>query len=90
MPYFVYMMSNRKGGVLYVGVTNDLAKRANQHLVDRSKSFVSRYKLHTMVWAKPFDQVEDAILFEKRLKRWRRAWKVQLIEEANPEWQSIV
>ena len=90
MPYFVYMMSNRKGGVLYVGVTNDLAKRANQHLVDRSNSFVSRYKLYTMVWAKPFDQVEDAILFEKRLKRWRRAWKVQLIEEANPEWQSIV
>lgn len=90
MTYYVYMMTNRRDGTLYAGVTNDLSKRVNQHRLDRSNSFVSRYKLFIMVWAREFSDVEEAIAFEKRLKRWRRSWKVQLIEEANPNWESVV
>lgn len=90
MPFSVYIMTNRPQGTLYVGVTKDLEKRANQHKQDRSNSFVARYKLHTMVWAQEFIDVEEAIAFEKRLKRWRRNWKIRLIEEANPSWEAIV
>ena len=90
MSYHVYIMTNRRDGVLYVGVTRDLERRVQQHREDRSRSFVSRYGLHHLVWAQGFDDVNDAIAFEKRLKKWRRAWKIRLIEDANPDWLSLV
>lgn len=90
MPYHVYIMTNRPHGVLYTGVARDLERRVEQHKADRSNSFVSRYGLHHLVWAQVFDDVNEAIAHEKRLKKWRRDWKIRLIEENNPDWLPLI
>lgn len=90
MPYQVYIMTNRPHGVLYTGVARDLERRVEQHKADRSNSFVSRYGLHHLVWAQVFDDVNEAIAHEKRLKKRRRDWKIKLIEENNPDWLPLI
>lgn len=90
MPYHVYIMTNRRDGVLYTGITRDLEQRVHQHQADRSTSFVSRYGLHHLVWAQAFEDVNEAIAHEKRLKKWRRAWKIKLIEASNPDWLPLI
>jgi putative endonuclease len=87
--FAVYIMSNVKRGVLYVGVTSNLPNRALEHREGRIEGFTARYKLKRLVWFKSFDDARDAIDFEKRLKRWRREWKFRLIEELNPEWEDL-
>ena len=87
--FAVYIMSNTKRGVIYVGVTSNLPNRALQHREGQIEGFTQKYKLKKLVWYRMFDEGLEAISFEKRLKRWRREWKFRLIEEINPEWDDL-
>jgi putative endonuclease len=88
--YLVYMMANRKNGAIYTGVTGDPAGRVWQHKTHAFKgSFTERYDCDKLVWYEVTDSPEPAILREKQIKEWKRAWKVRLIEEANPEWRDL-
>jgi len=83
MP-FVYMMTNRRNGTLYIGVTNDLIRRVYEHKTVAVPSFTSRHQLHHLVWYEHGFEIRSAIQREKQLKNWKRAWKIQLIEQTNP------
>jgi putative endonuclease len=83
------MLASRRYGTLYVGVTNSLSRRIWQHREDQYSGFTKRYDVKRLVWLQGFGEVTQAIGFEKRLKRWRREWKVQLIETENPLWQDL-
>jgi len=87
--YFVYIMTNKKHGTLYTGVTNDLVKRTYQHKEGQVEGFTRRHSLKRLVWYECFDDIEQAIAQEKRIKRWRREWKLQLIEKQNPDWGDL-
>jgi putative endonuclease len=76
-------------GTLYVGVTRELQRRAEQHRAKVFPGFTTRYGVHRLVYVHGFGDVRDAITYEKRLKRWRRDWKIRLIEEANPHWEDL-
>ena len=89
MQYWVYILASRPHGTLYVGVTNSLARRIFEHRLGLADGFTKRYGVTRLVYAEPHDDIETAILQEKRLKRWRRAWKIALIEEANAEWRDL-
>jgi len=87
-PYaYVYMLASQKNGTLYIGVTRDLGARVSEHKSKRNpNSFTSRYNVTRLVWYDEFDLINDAIAYEKRLKKYKRAWKINLIEAANPDW----
>ena len=87
--YFVYIMTNRPRGVLYTGVTHDLVNRAFQHRNALIPGFTTRYNVKTLVWFEAFGDIHEAIAREKRIKRWRRAWKIELIEQNNPGWLDL-
>ncbi len=87
--YFVYMMTNRVRGVLYTGVTNDMARRVVQHRTGKGTAFTARYNLHRLVWFELHQDISEAILREKRIKRWRREWKFVVVEELNPAWADL-
>jgi putative endonuclease len=87
--YFVYILASKKRGTLYIGVTNDLIRRVYEHKNNLVKGFTSKYNIHMLVYYEQFDNVESAILREKRLKYWHRNWKIRLIEEANPGWKDL-
>jgi len=87
--YWVYIMTNRALGVLYTGVTNDLSARAEQHRIGGGRSFTERYHLKRLVWYEQHADIEEAIAREKRIKRWRRSWKIKIIEEMNPDWRDL-
>jgi putative endonuclease len=89
MPAFVYMMSNRRNGILYIGVTTNLPKRSFQHREGVIEGFTRRYGLKMLVYYEAFDDVRDAIQREKTMKHWPRAWKVRLIHGLNPEWKDL-
>lgn len=86
---WVYIMTNGPRGVLYVGVTADLAARVHQHKEGAGSAFCRKYGLNLLVWNVRHDRIEDAIDHEKRLKKWRREWKIKLIEEMNPDWRDL-
>ena len=87
--YHVYILASRKHGALYIGVTNDLVRRAYQHKTHAAREFTSRYGIHLLVWFECYDDVLNAIAREKELKKWRREWKINLIESSNPEWVDL-
>ncbi|RXT52772.1 GIY-YIG nuclease [Bosea sp. Tri-44] len=89
MAYLVYLMASKRSGTLYLGITNDLARRAHEHKSKRNIGFTSRYGVDRLVWYEQFEDVRDAIDREKVLKKWRRAWKIKLIEDMNPEWKDF-
>ncbi len=89
MSYFVYIMANRQIGTLYVGMTNDLIKRVYQHKSDSIDGFTKKYQLHTLVYYEQTDDALSAIGREKQLKKWLRAWKIELIEGMNPSWRDL-
>ena len=90
MPsYWVYILASKPRGTLYVGVSNDLARRVHQHRTGVGAKFTRKYDVARLVHAEEFGEIEKAIGREKRLKRWRRAWKIQLIEKHNPEWEDM-
>ena len=87
--YYVYILASKRNGTLYIGVTNDLIKRVWEHKNDLAKSFTSKYKVHNLVYYTETSDIEQAILREKQMKRWKRAWKVELIEKENPNWLDL-
>jgi len=89
MNYFVYLLASQRNGTLYVGVTNDLVRRVYEHKNDVLDGFSKRYGVHQLVWFEATPSVEAAILKEKQIKNWPRAWKVALIERSNPQWLDL-
>jgi putative endonuclease len=89
MAAYVYFMTNRRNGILYVGVTTDLPKRTYQHREGLIPGFTKRYELKILVYYEVFDDVRDAIQREKAIKHWSRAWKVRLIHQSNPNWDDL-
>ncbi|WP_020179596.1 GIY-YIG nuclease family protein [Methylopila sp. M107] len=87
--FFVYMLATRKDGPLYVGVTSNLPVRIAQHKAKVVRGFTERFNVDQLVWFGAHDNAEAAITREKQIKRWRRAWKVELIEKENPEWRDL-
>jgi len=87
--YYVYLMASRKHGTLYVDMTNDLIRRACEHRTNAARSFTSRYYVHLLVWFECYDDALTAITREKEIKKWRREWKIRLIERSNPEWVDL-
>jgi putative endonuclease len=89
MTYYVYVLSSRKNGTLYIGITNDIARRVWEHRQGTGSRFVKRYGITRLVYLEPHDDIERAIQREKTMKEWSRAWKVRLIEKDNPEWEDL-
>ncbi len=89
MSYYVYILASGQHGTLYVGVTNSLARRIAQHKAKQIAGFTKRHDVDRLVWWRAYGEVTEAIGFEKRLKRWRREWKVNLIESENPKWGDL-
>lgn len=87
--YYVYILASKKHGVLYIGVTSELIGRTWQHKEGVAEGFSKRYWVKRLVYFEVYDEVEQAILREKRLKKWNREWKILLIEEKNPEWRDL-
>ena len=85
----VYILASKRNGTLYVGVTSDLVKRIWEHENDLVEGFTKRYGIHRLVWYELHESMESAIVREKRLKEWKRAWKLELIEGMNPNWQDL-
>ena len=87
--YSVYILASRKNGTLYIGITNNLPLRLDQHRSGRGSEFVKKYRVHLLVHVEEFASPRDAIAREKQLKNWQRAWKIQLIERENPDWSDL-
>ena len=85
----VYILASKRNGTLYIGVTSDLVKRIWEHKNNRVEGFTKRYNVHRLVWYELHDSMESAITREKRLKNWKRKWKLELIESSNPNWQDM-
>lgn len=88
MGGYVYMLASKKGGTIYIGVAGDLSRRVHEHR-KRHTGFTARYGAIRLVWYEDHDDIRDAIQREKSLKRWRRQWKIDLIESINPEWNDL-
>lgn len=84
-----YILANRKNGTIYTGSTSDLGARMDQHKAGRGSWFTSKYGCTRLVWFEHFEEMAPAIAREKRLKSWPRRWKIQLIEETNPDWDDL-
>ena len=87
--YWTYILASRPRGTLYIGVTNGLIQRVEQHRAGTGSAFTRRYNVHTLVWFEEFARPRDAIQREKGLKRYNRAWKINLTERTNPHWEDL-
>jgi putative endonuclease len=87
--YWVYIVASKIGGTLYIGVTHDLIRRIHEHKNKAAEGFTKKYGAERLVYFEAFDDIENAIRREKRLKKWNRAWKIRLIEETNPNWTDL-
>ncbi len=87
--YYVYFVSNKNRTTFYVGVTNSIARRANEHAAGRGSGFTAKYNCHDLVYYESFQRIEEAIAREKQLKNWKREWKLQLIKSVNPELKTL-
>jgi putative endonuclease len=89
MSYYVYFLASKRHGTLYVGVTNNIVRRGHEHKLKATDGFTKRYGVDKLVWFESYDDINTAITREKELKKWRRDWKIRLIEEQNPEWTDL-
>ena len=89
ISFFVYILANQKNGTLYVGVTNNLARRIAEHKAKLVPGFTRKYGVDRLVYLEAFESILEARAREHALKRWRRAWKIALIEELNPDWRDL-
>jgi putative endonuclease len=89
MSFFVYILASKRNGTLYIGVTNDLARRISEHKAKLIPGFTRQYDVTLLVYLETFESVLEARAREHSLKRWRRAWKLKLIEELNPNWRDL-
>jgi putative endonuclease len=87
--FFVYLMASRWNGTLYCGVTNDLLRRVHEHRGGAADGFTARYGVSRLVWFEQHSDINEAILREKRIKKWNREWKIALIEAENREWRDL-
>ena len=87
--YYVYILASKPYGTLYIGVTNDLMKRVYEHKNDFVEGFTKKYGVHQLVYYEQCDDVSGAIQREKQLKKWKRRWKIELIEKLNPYWKDL-
>lgn len=87
--YYVYIMASQKNGTIYIGVTNDIIRRTYEHREGQLTGFSQKYRVKHLVHYEEFQDIRDAIQREKRLKKWNRAWKIQLIETQNPDWRDL-
>ena len=84
--YYVYILSSKRNGTLYTGVTSYIVKRVYEHKQNVVEGFTKKYNIHMLVWYEIHDSAESAINKEKQIKKWKRTWKLKLIEKDNPEW----
>jgi len=89
MIYYVYKMTNGKNGTLYIGITNNLVKRIYEHKNEFADSFTKKHQIKRLVYFETTEDIITAIKREKRLKNWKRDWKIHLIEKHNPEWKDL-
>jgi len=89
MAYYVYLLASKKYGTLYLGVTNDIVRRVYEHRTKAVQCFTKRYGVDKLVWFEIHGDALTAIAREKELKKWRRDWKIRLIEEQNPGWEDL-
>jgi putative endonuclease len=89
MTYWVYILASRPHVTLYIGITNDLGQRMQRHRAGRGSKFVKQYGVTRLVHVEPFENPDEAIQREKQLKRWKRDWKIALIEKENLEWRDL-
>jgi putative endonuclease len=87
--YFVYITANKKGGNLYVGSTDELIRRIGEHKSSRNDNYTKNSGIHNLVYYEEHKSLEDAIKRERQIKRWKREWKINLIEKFNPEWKDL-
>ncbi|UGY06261.1 GIY-YIG nuclease family protein [Bradyrhizobium quebecense] len=87
--FYVYILASHIGGTLYIGVTNDLIRRVGEHKLKIADGFTKQYDVNRLVYFETFEDIEQAIRREKRLKKWPRAWKISLIEKDNPDWNDL-
>jgi putative endonuclease len=87
--YWVYILASQRNGTLYVGVTNDLARRVWQHRSGQGSQFAAKYKVTRLVWCESHPHAVEAIAREKQIKKWERRWKLELIEKSNPTWRDL-
>jgi len=87
--YWVYILCSQRNGTLYVGVTNNLSRRVYEHKQLKGDGFTTKYNVTKLVYYDEFQYVNDAIQAEKRIKKWNRKWKIELIEKHNPEWEDL-
>jgi putative endonuclease len=89
MSYYVYIIASRRDGAIYIGVTNDLVRRIYEHRIKAVPGFTSKYNITQLVWFEVYDDPVSAITREKDLKKWKRNWKIQLIEAEKPNWKDL-
>jgi len=87
--YYVYLLASKRNGTLYVGMTNDLSRRLHEHKHGLVDGFTKKYAVHRLVWYETTYTPGRAITLEKQIKKWKRAWKIRLIEESNPTWEDL-
>ena len=87
--YYIYILASRRHGTLYIGVTNSLQKRLEEHRTGKGSSFVKAFGIRRLVYVESYERADEAIAREKQLKRWKRDWKIELIERENLEWRDL-
>ena len=86
---YVYILTNKRNGTLYIGVTSNLPQRIRQHKANQFDGFSKKYNVKQLVYFEQYDTAESAITREKQIKKWKRAWKLRLIEKNNPQWKDL-
>ena len=89
MKYYVYILASKKNGILYIGVTNNIIKRTYEHKHNLVDGFTKKYFVHKLVYFEETSSISTALQREKQLKKWNRAWKIELIQKLNPEWNDL-
>ena len=90
MSFFVYILASRRNGTLYTGMTDDLARRVEEHRIGAVPGFTKKYGVKTLVWFEVHESRESAFHRERQVKKWNRVWKLGLIERSNPTWRDLV
>ncbi|AFC72255.1 excinuclease ABC subunit C [Rickettsia rhipicephali str. 3-7-female6-CWPP] len=88
--YWVYILCSNKHDTLYIGITNNIIRRAYEHKQKIIKGFTSKYNIIKLVYTEELTNIQEALTREKNLKKWQRSWKIELIEKTNPEWKDLI